>query len=253
MQIHLFLLSFSYLSELGSLIVTSWYAYSISSYVLNTFSCLSLDRFFITWLNLMTPCHMLLELVPFLMFLRIQITFIPFLVRISSLHSFFSNIYGFLSALRFKDLLITPHWLFEFLLMVMFLSLSQSYWWICQSQVKGRRAKWWSRQNGPSFGGNCGKNVGQVCKFLLLFSAVVEFFYCLTVAVYRCILDGRFQQAIGMAIECRRLDKLEEAIMRSDNIHATLSYCINISHSFVNLREYRCEVWVNSFLSSLGL
>ncbi|XP_057471530.1 26S proteasome non-ATPase regulatory subunit 1 homolog A-like [Actinidia eriantha] len=58
----------------------------------------------------------------------------------------------------------------------------------------------------------------------------------------KCILDGRYQQAIGMAIECRRLDKLEEAITSSDNIHATLSYCINVSHSFVNLREYRREV-----------
>ncbi|GFZ01890.1 26S proteasome regulatory complex, non-ATPase subcomplex, Rpn2/Psmd1 subunit [Actinidia rufa] len=36
----------------------------------------------------------------------------------------------------------------------------------------------------------------------------------------KCILDG-YEQAIGMAIECRRLDKLEEAI---------------------NLREYGCEV-----------
>ncbi|KAI8016807.1 hypothetical protein LOK49_LG04G02119 [Camellia lanceoleosa] len=58
----------------------------------------------------------------------------------------------------------------------------------------------------------------------------------------KCIRDGKYQQAIGMAIECRRLDKLEEAIIRSDNIHATLSYCINISHSFVNLREYRHEL-----------
>ncbi|KAA8548426.1 hypothetical protein F0562_000110 [Nyssa sinensis] len=58
----------------------------------------------------------------------------------------------------------------------------------------------------------------------------------------KCIMDGRYQQAIGMALECRRLDKLEEAITRSDNVHATLSYCINISHSFVNLREYRHEV-----------
>ncbi|XP_057960156.1 26S proteasome non-ATPase regulatory subunit 1 homolog A [Malania oleifera] len=58
----------------------------------------------------------------------------------------------------------------------------------------------------------------------------------------KCILDGRYQQAMGMAIECRRLDKLEEAITRSDNVHGTLSYCINISHSFVNRREYRREV-----------
>ncbi|XP_047333495.1 26S proteasome non-ATPase regulatory subunit 1 homolog A-like [Impatiens glandulifera] len=58
----------------------------------------------------------------------------------------------------------------------------------------------------------------------------------------KCILDGKYQQAIGMSIECRRLDKLEEAIMRSDNVHATLSYCVKASHSFVHLREYRCEV-----------
>ncbi|KAL8121120.1 hypothetical protein AgCh_018039 [Apium graveolens] len=58
----------------------------------------------------------------------------------------------------------------------------------------------------------------------------------------KCILDGRYQQAIGIAIECRRLDKLEEAITKSDNVHATLSYCSNISHSFVNRREYRHEV-----------
>ncbi|XP_074564322.1 26S proteasome non-ATPase regulatory subunit 1 homolog B-like [Curcuma longa] len=58
----------------------------------------------------------------------------------------------------------------------------------------------------------------------------------------KCISDGKYQQAMGMSIECRRLDKLEEAIAQSDNIHCALSYCITLSHSFVNHREYRCEV-----------
>ncbi|KAF2288874.1 hypothetical protein GH714_022515 [Hevea brasiliensis] len=58
----------------------------------------------------------------------------------------------------------------------------------------------------------------------------------------KCIMDGKHQQAMGIAIECRRLDKLEEAITRSDNVHGTLSYCINVSHAFVSRREYRCEV-----------
>ncbi|KAK7398840.1 hypothetical protein VNO78_10013 [Psophocarpus tetragonolobus] len=58
----------------------------------------------------------------------------------------------------------------------------------------------------------------------------------------KCIVDGKYQQAMGTAIECRRLDKLEEAITRSDNVQGTLSYCIYVSHSFVNLREYRQEV-----------
>ncbi|KAJ0960103.1 hypothetical protein J5N97_000118 [Dioscorea zingiberensis] len=39
-----------------------------------------------------------------------------------------------------------------------------------------------------------------------------------------------------------RLDKLEEAIIKSDNVQGTLSYCINVSHSYINLREYRREV-----------
>ncbi|XP_065862842.1 26S proteasome non-ATPase regulatory subunit 1 homolog A [Euphorbia lathyris] len=58
----------------------------------------------------------------------------------------------------------------------------------------------------------------------------------------KCIMDGKYQQAMGIAIECRRLDKLKEAITRSDNVHGTLSYCINVSHAFVNRREYRCQV-----------
>ncbi|XP_009764531.1 26S proteasome non-ATPase regulatory subunit 1 homolog A-like [Nicotiana tabacum] len=58
----------------------------------------------------------------------------------------------------------------------------------------------------------------------------------------KCIVDGKYQQAIGMAIECRRLDKVAEAIVSSDNVDATLAYCSNVSHNFVNRREYRSEV-----------
>ncbi|KAH9312443.1 hypothetical protein KI387_027478 [Taxus chinensis] len=57
----------------------------------------------------------------------------------------------------------------------------------------------------------------------------------------KCIVDGKFQQALGIALECRRLDKLEEAIMKSDNVPGMLSYCINVSQTFVSRREYRCE------------
>ncbi|KAG4202186.1 hypothetical protein ERO13_A05G322400v2 [Gossypium hirsutum] len=57
----------------------------------------------------------------------------------------------------------------------------------------------------------------------------------------KCIIDGKFQQGMGIAIECRRLDKLEEAIIRSDNVHATLAYSTHVSHSFIYRREYRRE------------
>lgn len=58
----------------------------------------------------------------------------------------------------------------------------------------------------------------------------------------KCVLDGRYQQAMGMAVECRRMDKLEVEIVRCDNVHGALSYCINLSHQYVNHREHRCEV-----------
>ncbi|TVU02681.1 hypothetical protein EJB05_51809 [Eragrostis curvula] len=58
----------------------------------------------------------------------------------------------------------------------------------------------------------------------------------------KCISDGKYQQAMGMAVECRRLDKLEVAISQCDNMHGALSYCINLSHQYVSHREYRCEI-----------
>uniref|UniRef100_A0A0V0HQ00 Putative ovule protein n=1 Tax=Solanum chacoense TaxID=4108 RepID=A0A0V0HQ00_SOLCH len=60
----------------------------------------------------------------------------------------------------------------------------------------------------------------------------------------KCIVDRKYQQAIGMAIECRRLDKVAEAIVRSDNVDATLAYCSNVSHNFVSRRVYRSEVLI---------
>ncbi|MCO5552254.1 hypothetical protein L7F22_005766 [Adiantum nelumboides] len=58
----------------------------------------------------------------------------------------------------------------------------------------------------------------------------------------KCIVDGKYQQALGIALECRRLDKLEESILRSDNVMGMLTYCMSISQTFVNRREYRHEV-----------
>ncbi|KAL5230675.1 hypothetical protein ABZP36_029451 [Zizania latifolia] len=58
----------------------------------------------------------------------------------------------------------------------------------------------------------------------------------------KCITDGKYQQAMGMSVECRRLDKLEQAISQCDNLNGALSYCINLSHQYVSHREYRCEI-----------
>ncbi|KAG0581711.1 hypothetical protein KC19_3G002300 [Ceratodon purpureus] len=58
----------------------------------------------------------------------------------------------------------------------------------------------------------------------------------------QCLVDGKSEQAVGIALECRRLDKLEEAITRSRDPGARLTYCLKLSQTFVNSREFRREV-----------
>ncbi|CAI5480642.1 unnamed protein product [Closterium sp. Yama58-4] len=57
-----------------------------------------------------------------------------------------------------------------------------------------------------------------------------------------CIEERQFQQAIGVALECRRLDKLEAAVARSGNSRSLLAYCLQVSHSLVNRRQFRQQV-----------
>lgn len=58
----------------------------------------------------------------------------------------------------------------------------------------------------------------------------------------RCLADGKYQQAMGIALECHRLDKLDEAISKSDNVHSMLAYCLRLVQTYVTGRLYREEV-----------
>ncbi|CAG9328733.1 unnamed protein product [Blepharisma stoltei] len=58
----------------------------------------------------------------------------------------------------------------------------------------------------------------------------------------RCFLDGEFKQAIGIAIEARRLDKLEIAIVKSNNIKALLQYTYGIVKDIIIPREFRKDI-----------
>lgn len=57
-----------------------------------------------------------------------------------------------------------------------------------------------------------------------------------------CIVNGQFEQAIGLAIESHRLDKLEEVIQRSNNHSALLSYATRVSQTLIASRDYRHKV-----------
>mmetsp|Transcript_16364 Transcript_16364/g.50018 ORF Transcript_16364/g.50018 Transcript_16364/m.50018 type:complete len:952 (+) Transcript_16364:187-3042(+) len=58
----------------------------------------------------------------------------------------------------------------------------------------------------------------------------------------RCYADGAFTQAIGIAMESRRLDKLEEAISRSAAAPPLLKYALDVSATLVHSKEFREQV-----------
>ena len=58
----------------------------------------------------------------------------------------------------------------------------------------------------------------------------------------RCFDDGQIHQAIGVALETKRLDKLEEAIHKSTDVAEALNYATRVCQTLVTSREFRREV-----------
>jgi len=58
----------------------------------------------------------------------------------------------------------------------------------------------------------------------------------------RCFQDGRFTQAIGTALESKRLDKVREAIERSNNVEEMLSYTYLVAQNIVKNKNFRSEI-----------
>lgn len=58
----------------------------------------------------------------------------------------------------------------------------------------------------------------------------------------RCFQDGEFQQAIGIALETRRVDMLQKAIQEAPDTGALLNYAFHLAKQVVASREFRTEV-----------
>ena len=58
----------------------------------------------------------------------------------------------------------------------------------------------------------------------------------------RCFEDKQYKQAIGIALETRRMDVFERAIRESDNKSATLDYAFKATMSVIDNRTYRNEI-----------
>ena len=52
----------------------------------------------------------------------------------------------------------------------------------------------------------------------------------------------RCEQALGIAIESRRLDRIKECILRSDDVPFMLDYCFNLCLKVIKSREYRQKI-----------
>ncbi|XP_055937384.1 26S proteasome non-ATPase regulatory subunit 1-like [Argiope bruennichi] len=58
----------------------------------------------------------------------------------------------------------------------------------------------------------------------------------------RCFQHGQYNQAVGIALETRRLDIFESAIMQSDDVVEMLSYSFKVTMSLIQNRMYRNQV-----------
>ncbi|EQC29693.1 hypothetical protein SDRG_12693 [Saprolegnia diclina VS20] len=58
----------------------------------------------------------------------------------------------------------------------------------------------------------------------------------------RCYASGTYKQALGVALEARRLDKVDESLRKSSDVSAMLSYCFEICRTMVTNRAFRLQV-----------
>lgn len=59
----------------------------------------------------------------------------------------------------------------------------------------------------------------------------------------QCYALGSFRQALGIALEAHRLDKVEDAIVKSGEVASMLSHCRSVSQTLVSNRAFRRDVF----------
>ena len=60
--------------------------------------------------------------------------------------------------------------------------------------------------------------------------------------IQRCLDDGQYRQAFGIALETRRMDIVESSIMKSDDISGMLAYAYQVTMSLIQNRAFRNTV-----------
>ncbi|XP_058062504.1 26S proteasome non-ATPase regulatory subunit 1 isoform X1 [Anopheles bellator] len=60
--------------------------------------------------------------------------------------------------------------------------------------------------------------------------------------IQRCLEDGQYKQALGIALETRRMDIVESSIMKADDVPGMLAYAFQVTMSFIQNRGFRNTV-----------
>uniref|UniRef100_U5EZB8 26S proteasome non-ATPase regulatory subunit 1 n=1 Tax=Corethrella appendiculata TaxID=1370023 RepID=U5EZB8_9DIPT len=60
--------------------------------------------------------------------------------------------------------------------------------------------------------------------------------------IQRCLEDGQYRQALGIALETRRMDIVEASIMQADDIPGMLAYAFQVTMSLIINRSFRNTV-----------
>lgn len=60
--------------------------------------------------------------------------------------------------------------------------------------------------------------------------------------IQRCLDDGQYRQALGIALETRRMDIFKTAIMQSDDVNGMLAYAFQVAMSLIQNRGFRNKV-----------
>ncbi|CAG2241659.1 PSMD1 [Mytilus edulis] len=58
----------------------------------------------------------------------------------------------------------------------------------------------------------------------------------------RCLADKQFKQAVGIALETRRIDIFEKAILQADDVNSMLSYSLKVCMSLIGNRQFKKTV-----------
>lgn len=60
--------------------------------------------------------------------------------------------------------------------------------------------------------------------------------------IQRCLDDGQYRQALGIALETRRMDIFKMAILKSDDVNGMLAYAFQVAMSLMQNRGFRNTV-----------